>query len=490
MNAMSQTQQTDTGPEDGLSVAGRRVAEAQDAVWRFNWAEAEKALDLAARAYDELDDGNIDDETWAKLDEGRAKCALIRSDIALRKWNLEEAEAQLDSAYQLLKQGEGIGVELWRLTARLAERRGRWSSAWAAWKRVTSSLEGKDEMGYADAWIRIGEVGLIEGKAKRVDKAIEVIESLARELESPLLNARLSLLHAGSFEHQHAYDAAIDAYRDAEREAEDAPSDFRGLLDLRMAGALARRTPKKATKRLERAHAELIESGNPDADGLVLSQIAVLALILGQPQLAALAAIAAEASRGGNDGTSRPLIAGALEACGHKDLAAKIPELETQVVEHDAVEAALTDTLGELDLNWSHLGEPRSVAPLLTALGGIQAGTLQIRVEDAEVVTDIDALFRQRASLTWDAPQGRLEARKPPPPTLTLAAKPTFIVTTAPSPPTRKPRISHSNPPVGVPPMTQVTGYGISLVGFVALAFVVGLVLAVVLRWSLGYFFG
>lgn len=466
-----------------LRKAARWLGEAQDAVTSSNWAEAETALSLAEGAYgaaSEMEAGaDADPDEDEMLSEGRALCTLLRSDIALRHWQLSEAETHLDAAYKVLKQGEGLGVELWRLTGRLAERRGRWTSAYAAWKKVAKTMDGKNERKLADAWIRLAEISLIQGKEKRAQDLVLQVDPLARELDDDLLKARVMLLRAGEMELLGELAPASEMYQDAARMAqESAPVDFMGLLRVRMAVTEAVANPRKAVRHLREGHTDLTESSHPDADGLVLSQLAIVALLLDQPAVAALAAMSAEASRGGTDGTSRPLLSAALKQLEQEDYASEVLDLELDVQRHTGIARALDPTMQQLGLRWDEMGTADSLEKLAGSLQGISPNRIQVRVEDAEVVNDRQALFKQRASLSWDAPQGRLKTRAPPPPALPVIPK--LIAATAPRPPTREVTIEPSVRPVVQTSTTQLASVSLGLVFVVSFAFAFGIIVAAI----------
>lgn len=474
-----------------LRKAARWLGEAQDAVARSEWAEAETALSLAESAYgaaretEASTDADPDEEEM--LAEGAALCTLLRSDMALRFWQLSEAETHLDAAYEVLKQGEGLGVELWRLTGRLAERRGRWTSAYAAWKKVAKTMDGKDERKLADAWVRLAEIALIQGKTKAAQDLVLKLDPLARDLDDPLLKARVLLLRAGEMELTGELQPAAEMYRDAERLAsEDAPADFMGLLKVRMAATEAVGNPRKAVGHLRAGLEDLQKAAHPDALGLVLSQLAIVALLLRQPAVAALAAMSAETARGGRDGTSRPLLSAALKDLEHEDYAREVLDLELDVKLHKGVARALDPTMQQLGLRWDEMGLDSSIDKLAGSLQGLAASGVQVRVEDAVVVNDRDALFRQRASLCWDAPQGRLKTRAPPPPA--LPAMPKLIAATAPRPPVRQVTIDqeHARPVVNTS-ASQLASVSLGLVFVVSFAFAFGIITAAIVLKYYGF---
>lgn len=468
-----------------LRKAARWLGEAQDAVARSNWADAETALSLAESAYGAASEmeaaPDADPDEGDMLAEGRALCTLLRSDIALRHWQLAEAETHLDAAYQVLKQGEGLGVELWRLTGRLAERRGRWTSAYAAWKKVAKTMEGQNERKLADAWIRLAEISLVQGKEKRAEEMVLKLGPLARELDDGLLKARVTLLRAGEMEIAGEVDAATEMYQDALRLAiNDAPPDFIGLLRVRMAAVEALRNPRSAVRHLRSGLEDLKESRHPDANGLVLSQLAVVALMLREPAVAALSAMSAEYARGGKDGTSRPLLAAALSQLEKEDLASEVHDLELDVQRHSGISRVVDPTMQKLGLRWDEMGSAESIDKLGGALQGLTTGRAMVRIEDAEVVQDLDTIVRLRASLSWDAPQGRLKTRAPPPPALPMVPK--LIAATAPRPPTREVTIEPSSArPVMQTSATQLAGVSLGLVFVVSFAFAFGIIAAAIL---------
>ena len=99
---------------------------------------------------------------------------------------------------------------------------------------------------------------------------------------------------------------------------------------------------------------------------------------------------------------------------------------------------------------------------------------------------DRDALFRQRASLSWDAPQGRLKTRAPPPPA--LPAVPKLIAATAPRPPIRQVTIDPGaqRPMVQTSP-SQLASVSLGLVFVVSFAFAFGIIAAAIVLKYYGF---
>ena len=334
----------------------------------------------------------------------RAECRLLFADISTRNWRLLEAEAHLDGAYRGLKDEPSFDVAIARCTARLAERRGRWPSAIAGWTRVESRLHPDDLQGLADVRIRMAELELIRGNAEAAMVSLLKADAICLELRDDVLRARVRLVHATVMELKRELGSALALYDEVQRLSARAPRVFTGLVRLRKARPLVRLAPERALMEVEMGFLDLSAGGHPDAEGLTFSQIAVLALILEQPAMAALAAATAESWRGGRDGTNRPLLHEAIEAYGYPSVAAEVEQIERGAIGSMKLRRLLDPLALQLRVRWPELQSTCTVSKLLVGLQHHGEAQVVVRTNATLSGGRNGLLLRQRASLTWDVP--------------------------------------------------------------------------------------
>ncbi len=450
------------------------------------WSKVTAALDMAETTYDSAltmsgdlphdvptdvpdDPGSSVSSVHRRLAEGRALCTVLRADVAMRHWRIPEAESLLDDAYRAFKAIEQqtadkgvVGAELWRLTARLAERQGRWRSAGAAWKRVVKRTDGQDEVALGDALIRLAEVQLIDGRSELAEATLQRVESLVRELDDALLSARVSAVRAAELESRQEYAAAWEAWHDAQSRTLVAPADFSGLLKLRMAGTAVWMKPQQGFRLVERGYEALVSAAHPDALGLAYHQLAVLALAVRDAGSAALCLVGARVSRSGYDETSAPMLAQALEEGGHSEAAERVRAFAEDPSNTPGVTGPGTGRLPndrvllraleadavERGLKWAQIGTEEG---LLTLCAGLRRGhrnpdlrsppgasrhvvtpsgplrsraMVKVDGEEGWEVVDRRAWVRHRATLAWDAPMATLSRPEPPRPTVAPTPRP------------------------------------------------------------------
>ncbi len=285
---------------------------AQVAMLEKDWALATRMLALAERTYqlgtDLLGPEDDDDERATELRtgllEGRATVGTLRADIAIRRLRYAEARQAIDVVYPLYRQlGDRPCVaDLWVTTARLAEREGRWFSARTAWAQVLRIRKANgDEFGQCDAIIRMVEAMLVEDEVDKARKKLDEAETLARYLEDDRLQGRVHIAMAKILEHEHAWEAAWEKWLDADFALREADPMLRGLSMVRMARSAVRVRPTEAGEYLQRGLIALLDAHHPDAIGLVLHQLAIVALVNGDARTALIAAVGADRSRGSDD---------------------------------------------------------------------------------------------------------------------------------------------------------------------------------------------
>jgi tetratricopeptide (TPR) repeat protein len=421
---------------------------ARAAIEEGAWSRVTAALDLAETTYDsaigmgQADPPDPMPPIFQRLAEGRALCTVLRADVALRHWQIPEAEARIDEAYRAFKTiGDGVvGAELWRMTARLAERQGRWRSAIAAWKRVVKKTEGEDEVALGDALIRLAEVQLIDGHAEKAEETLSRVEALVRDLDDDLLSARVSAARAAELESRQEYAAAWEAWHDAQSRTLVAPADFSGLLKLRMAGTAVWMKPRQGFRLVERGYEALVSANHPDALGLAYHQLAVLALAVRDAGAASLALVGARMSRQGYDETSAPMLAQALRQGGHEAAADRVlahaedPSDTTGVTgpktgrlpnDRTLLRALEAETV-ERGLKWAQIGTEEGLLVLCAGLrrGERSRALVKVDGEQGWEVVDRRAFVRHRATLAWDAPMATLARPEPPRPTVAPTPRP------------------------------------------------------------------
>jgi hypothetical protein len=285
---------------------------AQVAMLEKDWALAERMLSLAERTYvlgaDHLGPEEDDDERATELRtgllEGRATVGTLRADIAIRRLQYAEARQAIDAVYPLYRQlGDRPCVaDLWVTTARLAEREGRWFSARTAWAQVLRVRKANgDEFGQCDALIRMVEAMLVEDEVDKARKKLDEAEALARYLEDERLQGRVHIAMAKILEHEHSWEAAWEKWLDADHALRSADPMLRGLSQVRMARSAVRVRPAEAGEYLQRGLIALFDAHHPDAIGIVLHQLAIVALVNGDARTALIAAVGADRIRGGDD---------------------------------------------------------------------------------------------------------------------------------------------------------------------------------------------
>ena len=261
-----------------------------------------------------------------KLDllEGKATARVMDADALLRLGRFREARARIDEAYPLytrLEERPSVS-DLWTVTARLAEREGRWFSARTAWEQVLRSRQANhDEAGQCDAAIRLAEAMLGDGDTAQAEDRLDEAERLAREIGDPALTGRVHIARARSLELTQDWPGAWEKWLDALEQLQRADPVLRGLARVRMARTAAKLRPADAEALLEDGLHDLFDGEYPDAIALVLHQLAVVALIRGEPKLGALAAVGAERARGGWDPSLHGLLFRALLNTGARKAA-------------------------------------------------------------------------------------------------------------------------------------------------------------------------
>jgi len=453
---------------------------ARTAIADGEWAKVEPALNMAETTYESAIDVVPEGSAIrGRIARGRALCTVLRSDVELRHWRLDGAEERLDEAYHAFKAlDEGvIGAELWRVTARLAERQGRWRSAKAAWKRVVKLTDGVDEVALGDALIRIAEVEIVCGDGKAAEEVLERVEALVRDLDDDLLRSRGLAVRAAALESERNYAASWEAYQDAQNSVSVPPQDFLGLLKLRMAGTAVWMRPRQAFRLIERGYDALVSAHHPDALGLAYHQLAVLALAVRDADAAALATVGARSCRGGFDETSRPMLVQALRQGGHIDAADSLEAEEggrSEEVERGLGRALEKPTV-DRGLNWRQLGTEEGMLALCASLRRSDRSRAKVRVEGETgwLVDDHAALVRHRATLTWDAPVDTLGVEKPAPPVVNMTPRPVPRRNTRPT----VPAATSAAPGVRIPVLNLVLA-AVGLAMFVAFSTVMALLLA------------
>lgn len=392
------TEHTDTG-------ASARAAR-QDVMRSMvtgDWGRALEKVDEAERLFDEVLGEGHEGSVEAELLEERALCEVHRADISIRFWRVQEAEQALDRAYAVLKKGS-VEAELYRVTARIAERRGRWSSARAAWKRAYKLAQSASEAVAADAQLRLAEIALHEGRAEACEEHLATVREL--RLDDPLVGRRVDILRAELDSLAGDVDASLDAWKDLARELDGLPQDFIALTNLRRAGTEVHRAPVAAVRRVLRAAELLQRIAHPDALGLAYGQLAVLATALRRPVIGALCAVGANASRDG-DTVAHALLRAAVE---HAELDIDVESLEARQLQ-EALVGVLAGPARELGIAWSDLGSAKALEKLAAPLKAVGSAGVRVDVESGQVVHAAQ-LVGHRSSLTWDAPLGVLRTVK------------------------------------------------------------------------------
>lgn len=283
---------------------------AQVAMLEKDWGRTTRMLALAERTYalgqELLED--LDDPTAESLKtdllEGRATVGTLRADMAIRRMHYTDARKAIDAVYPLYRQlGDRPSVaDLWVTTARLAEREGRWFSSRTAWAQVLRVRKANgDEFGQCDALIRMAEAMLIEDDLEKARKKLDEAEGLARYLEDERLQGRVHIAMAKILEHEHSWEAAWEKWLDADHALREADPLLRGLSHVRMARSAVRVRPAEAGDYLQRGLIALLEAHHPDAVGIVLHQLSIVALVNGDARTALLASVGADRYRGGDD---------------------------------------------------------------------------------------------------------------------------------------------------------------------------------------------
>lgn len=363
-----------------------------------DWTRALVKLEEAETGLDAVLTGAAEEE-HEDLREERALCEVHRADVAIRYWRIGEAEAALDRAYAVLKKGS-VEAELWRVTARIAERQGRWSSARAAWKKADKLASSANEAVAADARLRLAEIALHEGKGNACRALIDQVRGLG--IEDPQVTMRVRILQAEIASMEGEIDVALDAWKDLARALDGLPQDFVALANLRRAGTEVHRAPVAAVRRVLRA-AELLERiAHPDALGLAYGQLAVLATALRNPVLGALSAVGANAARDG-DTVAHSLLQAALERA---ELDIDVENLERRQLQ-EALVGVLSGPARELGVAWSDLGTLKGLEKLAAPLKAMGTAGIRVDVESGQIVHAAQ-LVGHRSTLTWDAPLGVL----------------------------------------------------------------------------------
>lgn len=434
-------------PRDPATAAQQARDDVMRSMVSGDWTRARTRLDDAEALYDEaIAACTASDPRRDDLEEGRALCEVHRADIAIRYWRVGEAEQALDKAYAVLKKGS-VEAELWRVTARIAERRARWSSAKAAWRKAHDLAAVANEGVAADALVRLAEIALNEGKPDAVRQRIDQVRGLG--LDERVLDLRLAILEAELLGLAGDYDASLDAWKEAARDLQEIPQDFVALLNLRRAGVEVHRSPVTAVRRVLKAAALLSRLKHPDALGLAYGQLAVLATALGRPVLGALSAVGANASRDG-DTVAHALLRAALE---HAEIEVDFENLEGRQLQ-EALVGVLSGHARELGIAWSDLGTAKGLEKLGEPLLELGGAGVRVDVENRKVV-EATQTVGHRSSLTWDAPLGVLRTVRltrplllpkrpalyrppPPPPDIASPVPPPGIPATPPPPPVRR----------------------------------------------------
>lgn len=466
-----------------LDSAEQWRAAAREAIREGEWDKVDAALGMAETSYESGLRLTPDGDLKNRLAEGRALCTVLRSDVELRHWRLPSAEARLDEAYKAFKAlADGVvGAELWRLTARLAERQGRWASAKAAWKRVLKLTEGENEVAFGDALVRLAEVEVIQGNNEKADETLARAEDLVRDLEDDVLRARVLSVRAAELELQGLHAAAWESWQDAQMSTSVAPSDFSGLLKLRMAGTAVWMKPTQAFRLVETGYEKLVSANHPDSLGLAYHQLSVLALVVQDPVAAIYACIGARRCRSGYDDTTMPVLAQALRRAGFETTAESFEAAETPPEDlEEQVARCVGSRVDDYGTAWEKLGDEVSMLAICSAIRrrGPAAAQLKVEGEEASVVDDHLALSRHRATLTWDAPVDTLGTAK----VVSLSA-------VAPTPPPVSPRVqaaqtTYTDPTLGAvsqrhtPPAPVVAQSPISIPNLLIAAFSMILFLA------------
>ncbi|MCB9677307.1 MAG: FHA domain-containing protein [Alphaproteobacteria bacterium] len=297
-----------SGPDQLLGGGHGWRGVAQVAMARKDWGLATRMLGLAERAYalgQELltDTGDVEAIRMGLL-EGRAAVGMLRADLALRRTRYADARRAIDAVYPLYRElgDRPVVADLWVTTARLAEREGRWFSARTAWAQVLRVRKANgDEPGQCDALVRMAEAMIVEDDLEKAKKKLAEAEELARYLEDETLQGRVHIAVAKILEHEHSWEAAWEKWLDAQHALREAGPMLRGLSAVRMARTAVRVRPAEAGELLQRGLIALLEAHHPDAVGLVLHQLAIVALHNGDAKTALLAAVGADRARGGDD---------------------------------------------------------------------------------------------------------------------------------------------------------------------------------------------
>ncbi|MEZ4317530.1 MAG: FHA domain-containing protein [Myxococcota bacterium] len=305
-----------SGPSELLGGGHALRGVAQVAMLEKDWGLATRLLALAERTFllgqELLDDAKEDDEADAGttkqvrtgLLEGRATIGMLRADIAIRRLRYGDARRAIDAVYPLYRElGDRPCVaDLWVTTARLAEREGRWFSARTAWAQVLRVRKANgDEFGQCDALIRMSEAMIVEDELEKARKKLVEAEELGRYLEDPVLLGRVHIAVAKILEQEHTWEAAWEKWLDAQHALRDAEPMLRGLSQVRMARSAVRVRPTEVGELLQRGLIALLDAHHPDAVGLVLHQLAIVALVNGDAKTALLASVGADRARGGDD---------------------------------------------------------------------------------------------------------------------------------------------------------------------------------------------
>lgn len=299
---------------------------AQVAIAEKDWDTAVRTLELADNTYalglDLLQDAPQDDTTTElelSLVEGRATVGMVFADMEMRRGRFSEARKRVDSVYPLYRQlGDRPAVaDLWVTTARLAEREGRWFTARTSWAQALRLRKSAgDEYGQCDALIRMAEAMLADGDVGKARPRLAAAEELARDLGVDALFGRVHMANAKVCELEHEYEAAWEKWLDAAQALRDADPLLRGLSTVRMARTAAVVRPAESPELLQKGLVDLLEAHHPDALGLVLHQLAIVALLNGDAKQGLLAAVGADRARNGEDDTVQGVVLHALLQMG------------------------------------------------------------------------------------------------------------------------------------------------------------------------------
>lgn len=387
-----------------LDVGDKALSTSNLTLARTAIRQAENSLELP----DAIDDG-----------VARGRCKLLRADLALQDWDLTTAQEHLDEATAALGDQERFRADLSRMTARLAERRGRYSEAIEAWITMERQLPTSAALRKLDARIRRAEACILAGEDGDARMLLHRVLTDPLLPLDPLLKGRADVLRATILELDRDYGHALRVYAEVHGYADALPPVFVGLLQLRMARPLVRSSPQAALRRIVDGHQLLAQGTQPDASGLALSQLAVVAIVLRRPRIAAIATVQAELWRGVRDGTTRPLLLEALEQLGFERIAQSL-DPDAPASEDPALRTALEAEARILGVDLEQRSE-NVVRRLADALNDVERPD-QPLAHSTLPFEGRGLLMQQRASLTWDAeahpsallPASALTATVPP----------------------------------------------------------------------------